>query len=269
MQSETLITLKAIYGKGQGALLLNPVRSRVTGKLLGVKELSEEERRKEVRPITADTQRRISDGLTIDLSNPVDAIDWEWIKYNEEIADSFDEAQMSPKALFYIDKPDQEVEDRLKRGEMRFEAESFIRNCSNKKLQEVARYLGQNINYMKPSDILDWLLQRITTKNGPEEILKARDDKKFSRRLFLFDLIENKKVKRDSNDIHYYGDIVMGLNRTATIEWLDNPKNADIVGKLMAELYGEEEENDVPATKKSKNSKNTGNTGEVDNDSQA
>jgi hypothetical protein len=238
MEGKKQFTLKAVYGKQQGTLLLSPVRDRITGRLKGVKELSEEERRKERRPVTAGTQRKISDGLTIDLNNEIDQVDWDWIKYCDEIVPSFEDAQNNPKALFYIDQPDMELEKRLERNSRRFEAEKYIRESTPEQREEIARYLGQNISYMRPQEILDWLLSRLDTKNGPADVMKSKTDPKFKTRLFLYKLMDIGKVKKNVSGMFYYGEIVLGLTADAAVNWLDDPNNRDIVGKLYIELYG-------------------------------
>ncbi len=235
-EKEHIITLKAVYGKQQGPLLLSPCKDRITGQLKGVKQLSEEEMRKEARPVTADTQRRVSDGLQLNIKLAVDKTDWDWMKECGEIADSFEAAQISPKALYYIDRPDKEVEDRLKRKDKRFEAESIIRNASQIQREEICRLLGQNVSYMQSHEVLDTLLSKLDQKGGVDSIIGIKNDPKYKTKLFLYRCIDLKKITKRSNGMLVYGEMTIGLTIEAAVQWLDDANNRDIVAKLFADI---------------------------------
>jgi hypothetical protein len=239
MQENDIIILKAVWGKTQGSLLLNPVRDDVTGKFKGVEELNEEELRKSVRPVYPDTQRKITDGLKIDRRNQVDKIDWEWIKENKEIVGSIEEARSSPQALFYIDQPDKELEKRLAKSDLVFEAETIVRGLSVNEQIEMCRLLGQNVKGYRPIDVRDYLLER--SHSAPAKILDAKADPNAKEKLFLFDLVDAGKVKKDQAGMYKFGDIILGLNTRSAIEWLNDKKNRDIVGKLYTALYNKDE----------------------------
>lgn len=231
------ITLVAKHGKQQGYFAASPVKDSTTMKLLGVEDLSEDEKRKDKRPIGEDTQRKITHGITFDPNSIVDQTDWKWIRHNKEIAPDFDSAHSDDRVLYYIEESvDKEVATRNKSRDVKFEAETLIRNMTENERKEVMKYLGQNASDMKDNDVKDWMLSRIEIKNGADEIIRAKKDPQFKTRLFLFQLQDLNKVKRNSSGIYSYGEIVLGTNMISAIEWLDNDKNRDIVGKLLSDV---------------------------------
>lgn len=235
---KNVITLKAFHGKTQGPLLISPVRDRITGRLRGVIEVSEEERRKQARPVTADTQRKISDGLQLDLDNEIDKTDWAWIKENSEISLSLEDAQSNTRVLFYVDLPDKEVEERQKRRDKRFEAETIIRKSSHAERKDLCRYLGQDLTYVSNPETegMDFLLGKLDVKGGADQIINASADPKLKTKLFLFKLIDLRKITKRANGMLVYGETVIGLTVEAAVQWLDDTRNRDIVGKLFIEL---------------------------------
>lgn len=238
MTESNIITLKAYYGRQQGPLYLNPVKNRTTGKLLGVKNLSPAEKLTAIKEVTADTQRKIVDGLILDLSDPVDEIDWAWIKENKEIATSEEEANNNPQALFYVYEPDREIDATLEKSDLEYEAMKLIKESTAAKRREFCMYLGMDVDGFRDKDVEEYLVTTVKAKNGPPRILAIRNDRNFKEKLFLFRLLKSRTVTKDKNGIYKYGDILIGLNQDAAIMWLNDTKNRDIVGKLYSKLNG-------------------------------
>jgi hypothetical protein len=237
MTQTNIIILKAYYGRQQGPLSLNPVKDLNTGKFRGVKLLSEQKKLDAIKVIDGNTTRRISDGLTLDLSDPVDALDWDWIKENKEIVASEQEANDNPQALFYVYHPDKEIDVALEKFDLNYEATKLVKESTPEERRDLCRYLGMNVDGFRDKDILEYLAGRV--KSSPKTILKAAEDPNYKEKLFLQQLLDAALFKKDSNGIIKYGDIIVGLNKDAAIVWLNDSRNRELVGKLYARLYSE------------------------------
>lgn len=234
MTQEKVIVLKAMHGKQQGYLDLTPARDRVTGRLRGVKPLSQEDMRLAIRAVDGNTVRKITDGLTLNLNDETDRIDWEWIKECREISLDRYSALGDPNVLFYVDQPDREVDERISKFDTVLEAGIIVKDASQVRKAEICRYLGFHTAGLPPKDILDYLADIAQKK--PEKIIKANEDPQFKQKIFLFSLIDANIVKKDKNGIYRYGDIVLGLNVDAALVWLNDKANRDLVGRFFTKL---------------------------------
>ena len=224
---KTKITLKAIYGKQQGPLILSPAREELSGRLAGVELLSDEQAKKSVKIINEQTTRKITDGCVFDLNNDIDKLDWKWIKECGEIASDFDEAQSNPRALFYVEDLEAQTDKKLASRAQKHKAMSYVFESSTIKRQEVCRLLGKDVSYFSQRDIEDYLTELAETK--PINIIRVFEDKDYKAKLFLYKLIDKKVIKISNGGVYKYNELTIGLNQEAVLYWLSDARNADIV----------------------------------------
>lgn len=189
-----------------------------------------------LRFVDANTSRKISDGHVFDLNNPVDEIDWEWVKHNKEIGEDIHAAESDNHILYYIEKLDAEIDKRLAKVKVLRQAYGIIENASDQERKDLCKYLGQDVSVFRPKDIEDYLMTK--AEKTPALILKAKADPNYKTRVFLYKLVEAKKIKIDKSGIYKYGEIILGLNLDAAIYWLNDTKNRVLVGKLFSEIEG-------------------------------
>lgn len=234
-EKEDIIILRAVYGKQQGACILTPLKDMSTGRLRGVDILTPEQERNAVKVIDENTTRRVFDNLIINLKDPVDSVDWKWMKETREIAMTMKDAHSSPSALFYVYKPDQELDERLESKRAQRKASQVIDYPVDRK-RELMEYLGVDASTLREKDIDDLLFGWIEKK--PYEILSAIEDPQFKTKIFLFRLVQNGTVKKDAHGTYRYGDIIMGFNEQSAIDYLNDVRNRNLVGKFYTEVYG-------------------------------
>lgn len=252
------MTLRAVYGKQQGSLFIQPVTDSRTGRLVGVKNLSEEEKRNATRVVEASTTRKIQDGVVVDLSNEIDSIDWNWIKHSPAIAMSFADAQSSPNALFYVEDLDAETEKKISKKDLVYKAMTHVKESSAHKKLQASRLLGQDATHFSPLQIDDFLTS-IAFEN-PEKIIKVYEDKNSKTRLFYYQLLDSKLITKERGGIIKYEEITLGINEEQALEWLKTPENRDIVQQLTQTLNpmggsDEEDEKLLKAKKQKENNK--------------
>lgn len=228
-----IITLRAVFGKQQSYCDLVPPLGLLSGKLIGVQELSPEDERKAKRAVTKHTTRRVTDGMTLNLANEVDATDWQWLKACPEIAGSLDESQMSPQALFYVENMVKEVSDRVSLRKIKAEAVALVYNLSSVERKQLIRQLGQSVDDWREDDIIDFITDKAETH--PQQVLDKYRNDDFKLYAFVFQLVDRGVFKR-RDGIFYYGEIYIGRDETSILAWIKNPANQDIVQNLYLDV---------------------------------
>lgn len=236
------LTLRAVWGKQQGQLILYPPKHGITERIVGVQEMSPHEKLNAKRVVDENTSRKIVDGLVIDLNDPIDKIDWQWIRQCKEIAESLDDAQHSQAALFYVEDIDGEIIEKIRTSDLKFEAMKYVKESSEVRKSEIARLLGKDSRYLRPIDIHNYLMDEAEHK--PKVIINAYRDKDAKTKLFLLTLKQKKIVKVDNNGFIRYNEEMLGVNEDAAIQWLKDPKNSDFIKQfhlLINPGYGKPE----------------------------
>lgn len=243
---ERRILIKAAYGKQQGKMKIHP-RS-ANGKLMGVVEYSEDEKRKLPAHmiVTTETHVWIEDDFELDLTDEKDAVTWGWLQHCQgDIAHSRDEAQASPDCAFFVQNDEKDTRERLTRTRLTKKALDYIYNeGSQTRLVEVCRLLGSRMESAKPLDIEEYLVS--VAEKTPKRIVDAFEDKNARVKLFLFRAVDKSSVEVNPAGIYKYGEITMGISEEHAIEWLKNPENASLVTHIRAEVYPEYFQNSVP-----------------------
>lgn len=234
MENEKFITLKAKWGKQQGKLILYPVQDRYTGELKGIEPYTEEEKRKLKRVVTQETNRTISDGMIINLNNETDKVDWEWMKQCLEIAGDYDACYNEPRALFYVENLDQDMDKRISVSELKFNAMSYVKQSSEAERSERCRLMGQDVRYFKSKEIYDWLMQQ--AESNPLKVIASYEDESAKTKLFLYRLLDHNIISKDINGMIKYGNIVLGVNEEGAVRWIQDPANRDLIVVFQQQL---------------------------------
>lgn len=223
---EEIIVLKALYGKQQGGCTLIPVKDKDTGELRGVRPDS---------GIHEETSRKISDGSSFNMKKQSDKDAWDWVKENKEIANSQEDGLNEPHALFYIDRPDEIVKNRVKANKLKLEAGKFIEEADLERKRGICRLLGQNSTGLGENDVDDFLFNKANAVGQAAKVIEAFNDPFAKTKLFFHKLMDTNTIKKESSGIYKYGDIILGISPESVMIWLKDKKNVDITGKLMRE----------------------------------
>jgi hypothetical protein len=230
------IVLKAYSGKVKGAVHVWPRLDTSTGKLLGVRSLSEEEKRNSPRVVDITTNRKITDGTTLNLNDPVDSIDWEWLRLSGAISEDFEEG-LSDNTTHYVYEPDKELDDKIAKINLKYEAVEIIRNASDDQRKEMARVIfGQNVGGFRSKELYEYMMDR--AEREPKKIIAGIEDPHYKEKLFLFALIDKKTISIDAHGHYRYGDIILGTHLDSAIHWMNDNRNRDLVGRFYVELNG-------------------------------
>lgn len=231
-----VIVLKSVYGKTNHKLKLGPTIDGRTGRMLGVKNLSEEEKRTARYFIDEKTRFELEDGTSFDLSDEIDAIKWECIRHSPYIASSREQAYSGDDTVFFVQDENKEVNKQLTRANSVFEAMEYVRERSQAEWFQVARLLGSNMEASRPNEVMVYL--NSVAMDTPGRILSVKRDPHFKSKLFLLGLLDKNILQRQSGMIKY-GELTLGVDEDQALLWLKDSRNRDVVDLLHNKLYPE------------------------------
>lgn len=230
--SNKVIEIRSVYKEGRQTI--QPAFDPKTGWYAGVERLSDEEKKGRKYYVTVggrgddarkNTKIKLENGYTFDLSDPVDAVNWEWVKHSPCLAMSFAEAQMG-KALFYVHIEGREAEEANKIMEHAFEAMQYVIKDATTNYVNRALLLGMDMEGEEPATIKQFLLE--TAKNSPEKIFRIYRDK--AMKIYLLFAKAKKAghvIKDEANGVFRYGTHILGVSDDACIAFLQ--QNEDIL----------------------------------------
>jgi hypothetical protein len=250
--ADRVIEIKAVYKTTKQTV--QPAFDPKTKWWAGVERLSEEQKKERdyyvvVGETTSDrvhlnTKITLKDGLIFDLNNPVDKVNWDWVKACPQVAMSFAEAQSS-KALFYVHIEGRESEMRTRTVEKRHEAVKLVLEDPTTNYVNRALLLNMDMEGEQPSVIKDFLLE--TAEKTPEKIFRIYRDKAMKIHLLYLKGKKMGLVKTDPRDnVVTYGTTILGISDDSAIAYLQS--NEDILMLLEREVNPEYFATKLPET---------------------
>lgn len=261
------VVLRNVYGKSVGWVSVQPYRDPKTGQYPphvrkvnkdGDLILSDEDRKNigKTHFIASNAEILISDGKTFDLTKPVEAAEWEAIKFNPIIAPSRDGRDSSGHLLidegadydstltgrrygeaeFYVEN----LEDDLRRSNgkivKRHKAEAYVLNDTLEHRKKICKLLNKSVNNMIEADIEAYLLQ--LANDMPDVIIRSYEDNDINLALLLIDAVE-RSVIRNKNGLFIWADnTILGSSKDAVINWFKAPENQRFFTAIKRETYG-------------------------------
>lgn len=208
----------------------------INGRYKGIIEnIPETEKMK--RGYTPDTssKMKIYDGMEIDLTDDTWRKDWEWMKYCVEIAEDFEKGQATPGAYFYIHRPGVEAAKNVSAIEREVHLMNYIIKDSAENLYNRASMLGFSMTEESISDVKELLLGMV--KTAPKKIAAVYESKTYALELLLMHALE-KKVVTKSGGVYVFGEILLGVDKRATVAFFANPKNISTTRAIESLTYG-------------------------------
>jgi len=241
-----VVTLKSVFSKEQ-KLHVQPTKDPSTGWFHGVEQLSEDEKKERkyvVEPINVPeknikaTKLTLKHGMSFNLKNPVDAINWSWIKHCPAVCMTFEEVQRTPGAIFYVENEEREALTSLSRMEKVHKAQSFVMNDDTNYLATRALLLGFNMQGEKPLVIKERLMKLASDTKTAQKVLDAYESSNISIQLIFIEAKNRGMIKVDQG-VYLLNGKVIGMSQDSAIEFLKSPENRAMVLQLEKELHPE------------------------------
>lgn len=232
--SEKRIVLKSIYK--QGRLTLQPVFDPKMRWYLGVDRLSEEDKKGLTYWVEPTSKIRVEEGTEFNLNDDIDRLNWEWVKHSPRIAHSFEDAQRSKVALFYVHVEEDEAEKSVETTSELFEAMKYVIEDDPTNYSDRARLLGVDMKGNSPMVIKDFLLSE--AKRDSKKVINAYTSNSVSMQLLFYKGLDAGIIKSD-NGVYKYGSQILGVSIEASVAFMQAPGNSSLAEQMELEINPE------------------------------
>jgi hypothetical protein len=234
-QQDTIIILKGVYKSGKHTV--QPAFDKRINHYRGVERLSEEQKKGRsyfVEP--TEIKIELHHNKSIDLSDEIDAINWNWMKHLKEIAGSLRDAQKSPSAMFYVHIEGREALQTVSKKMKVYEATKKIVEDDPSNLKDRALILGEDFSQEHPTNILEWLLTK--AEDDPQKIIDVYSSKTQGIKLMYLKAKQKGIVTKSGNAI-IYRDEPLGIGDDGAIAFLISTDAKHLVSLMKREVYPE------------------------------
>lgn len=189
----------------------------------------------------------LQDGTVFDLSDEIQAKQWEAVKNNELIANSRDarDAQGNliidggksryGKAELYIERPGYESKKKVDKKRLVSDAFVHIFSDTLDGMITKCKLLGKHMRNVPSADVTDYLIS--VAEKFPEKIINLYTGGDTKLRLLLIDA-KDKHVIRVKDKLYVYGDnIALGATDDAVITWMKQAKNRSLLLLIEKDTY--------------------------------
>jgi len=241
--SDKIIEIKSVFKNGKRTV--QPAFDRATGWWAGVDRLTDEEKKKLKYYVTVgnsgeqarlNTKMVLKDGMILNLSNEVDAINWKWLQHLPCLAKSYEAAQSS-KAEFYIHIEGREATLKNNRTERVFKALEKVMNDPETNYTDRALLLGVDMEGEPLPLIKEFLLD--SAQKNPDKVLAIYRDGAMKIHLLYLKAKRKGVITASPSDgvIKYGNNTILGITDEAAIAYLQ--MNEDILQLLEQDINPE------------------------------
>lgn len=236
------ITLRGVYKTKH---TVQPAYDPKTGWWAGVDRITEEDKKKLKYYVTVgmtnsdkekNTTLVLEDGMEFDLRNERDAINWKWVQHCKEVAGSFEEAQMNPKAMFYVFIDGKEAQKDNARTNLKFEAMKAVMEDSPTHYENRALLLGNDMRGEEVGIVKRFLLDMC--EENPSKVLQAYQSKTLQTQLLYLQAKRLGKIE-EGNGFVKFGMHIIGTSDDSAIAYLQDKEHSELRKLLEMEVNPE------------------------------
>lgn len=229
-----VITLKSVYFK-ERKIDIQPAKDRRTNWFHGVPRLTEDQKKKLDYWIEPGTRMKVHDGMTLDLSDPIDKKNWDWMKHCQEIAMSLEDCQHSPKALFYVQSETREAQKSLDQDELLYKAMSYVMQDRTDMYEIRARLLGYNMEGENPLVIKEFLMQQAKGKQTYMKVITVYESNTIAIQMLFLKARDTNIIKIEKG-VFMYGNTILGTTADAALSTLQDPTYRELAKEIEKEI---------------------------------
>lgn len=241
------VVLKSVFSK-EKKITVMPAKDRRTGWYAGVKRLSDDDKKKLTYWVEPTTKLIIEHNKEFNLSDETDKLNWEWVSKLPVIALSYEEAQKTKEALFYVENLEVESRKTVEIETMVNKAVSYILKDRTDILPDRARLLGYDMEGESTWAIKETLLRIAKDPKTCSRIIDVYESNTTALHL-LFLKARDKDIIVIENGAYLYGTTVLGVTEESVLKTLQDPAQKEIVTLISKDLDG-------GTTKQSRSKKN-------------
>jgi hypothetical protein len=232
--TDKIISLRSIF---KTKSTVQPALDPATNWYAGVERMSADDKKGKhyfVEPET--TKLVLEDGITFNLDNIVDKLNWDWVKLLPQVESSFEAAQQNPSAAFYVYIEGKEALKRNTFKDSQFKAEKYVRDDSPVNYEDRCLLLGYDMANEHPESLRDFLTDM--ARRSPIKVIQLYESKSISIKL-LFLKARKKGIIISDKNVLQYGNIALGINENSALAFLMDKDNKEILELLNKDIYPE------------------------------
>lgn len=248
---DRIITLKSVFKAGN--YTVQPAKDPTKNWFHGVPRLSEDEKKKLDFWTEPSSKLTLKDGYEFDLNDPIQAANWKWVKALPCIAMSFEEAQKTPSAEFYVNIAGREARKANESSDLKYKAVKYIMEDSPTHYENRALILGADLIGESPEEIKKILIEM--AERQPLRIIASYEAKNLQIKL-LYIRAKQKNIIKMQDGVIVFGSNILGVNEEGALALLSTKENSQILellGKEVEISFNIENEGKSPAHKKNWN----------------
>ena len=206
--------------------------------------------------IPENTPIRVQHGTTFDLSDLLQAAQWEAIKNSKLIAKEIDAKDELGRSLIeggksvidrygnakgtygiaelFIERPGKMAKVKNDLRKLIHQAETLIFNDDLSHRILISKLFGKDFEHTNPNDIEDFLLTK--AQKEPQRVIDYYDVEKSGTRLLLIAALEKGVVNKRPDGL-YFAEIRIGANLDLACSYIGNPSNKELREQIKSETY--------------------------------
>lgn len=229
---KVVLVCKDIKMRLKGArCIIQPPIVRSTGKLFtGQPVFTEEEKRYVPHIVTKDTIRVLQGRVVLDLSNPIDAIDWVWMQEHPYINPKYG------RNLWEVEDTEKQIEEKISKEKRNIKIKSTLLELPLSEKRKIVRVFAGNSE--DSENAIDAFLLDLVNKNikmatgrNVEQILN--DKEYLNNCYFAYTLIDKGEVTINLSN-YLFKDKVIATDFEGYLMWLNEASNKEVVSVLRS-----------------------------------
>jgi hypothetical protein len=195
--------------------------------------------------VTPDTVLALHDGLSFDLSNPTDVINWGWVQKHPYLALTRG-ARADRSVRFYVEDREKEAVEKLTRTKPVTKAHYLIQfESSADKIVRAAKALGHpSPESFSIAVISDWLMLRAEENAGAQaqlviSALSSDNNASINARILMSELRSSSIVAKYKGGVFRFGGeqgVIVGRNDQQFVDFLLSDDNKETVVAMQTAL---------------------------------
>jgi len=176
--------------------------------------------------------RTYTGDIILDLEDPNDELKYLYLKNHKKVKTSEFEHKASAKFLL-INKEEEAKKSNLI-NKVRRRAMKEFDTLTTEEVRKVLRLFGYNGDNMEPEVAENKLFELV--ENNPESFLEKWVNNKHRDTEVVVERAISMNIIRRSKNVYKYGSEIVGRSMVEAIDFLENPKNQDILLSVMKSL---------------------------------
>jgi hypothetical protein len=227
--ADRVIELKAVFKTKH---LVNPAFDRKLNWYAGIPRLSEEDKRSMKFFTTPESKLVLEDGMQFDLNDDIDTANWEWVKHLPIVASSFEDAQQSKVAQYYVHIEGKEARKKNESTELVFEAMKHVLEDSPVNYENRSLLLGFDMEGEDPELVKEFLLEQARDKKTAKNIIRVYTSSAVSIQLLYLKAKKENIIVSGDGGVIKFGPQVLGMNDDSAVAFLQMKENKELVSLI-------------------------------------